>query len=471
MESATKDDLLKIYNFLTDLSCCNRCILRYLGFHISNEENPFQDPDKFFMDLKNDKNDGDITSKRIKKNPCPVCLNCFDPETLEKLISNSVRTHGMYLHLKKQFPQFKFKSLYDTTESVLEQAHKIFRYIAADILSKTLQKTFHPKSNFSLLITICYGDDDKEVENMKQIIAKKSSRRRCVDIEVSRNNIFEFLKDINPEKFENTFTTPPVIPEKNIFIEKVELTADPIYLGGRYLKFKRNVGQTPWVIDGVSVSEHNIQDIIFDAVCISFGCSRDMMTFCASGREDLDVRMLGTGRPFYIKIDNPKDRNISKDQLMQIEKEIIKTKLAAVIKLQAVYASELNHIKLGEEEKKKTYRALCKTESPNIKEAIESINKQPLNLEITQLTPMRVLHRRTLLARKKTIHSIKAMELPGHKELFEVEFVTQAGTYVKEFVHGDFNRTTPSLSSVVGYPTDLVALDCIDIELIWPEKD
>lgn len=42
---------------------------------------------------------------------------------------------------------------------------------------------------------------------------------------------------------------------------------------------------------------------------------------------------------------------------------------------------------------------------------------------------------------------------------------------MKEFVHGDFDRTTPSLSFIVGYPTDLVALDCLDIELSWPEKD
>lgn len=116
---------------------------------------------------------------------------------------------------------------------------------------------------------ILIGFMKKEVENMKKIIGKKSNKRRSDETEVSRNSIFEFLKDINREKFENTFTVPPVIPEKNIFIEKVELTADPIYLGGRYLKFKRNVGQTPWVIDGVSVSEHNIQDILFDAVCNS----------------------------------------------------------------------------------------------------------------------------------------------------------------------------------------------------------
>lgn len=61
--------------------------------------------------------------------------------------------------------------------------------------------------------------------------------------------------------------------------------------------------------------------------------------------------------------------------------------------------------------------------------------------------------------------------LLGHSNLFELELVTQAGTYVKEFVHGDFERTRPSISSLIGYPSDMVALDCIDIDLVWPEDD
>lgn len=143
MELPPDDYLLKIYNFLTDLSCCNRCILRYLGFHISNEENPFHDPDKFFRNLFKNEKEEVTAPKRMKKNPCPVCLNCFDTETLENLIKNckinahdykynnfffnvsfpkclSIRTHSMYLHLKKHFPQFNFKSLYDATGKLLK---------------------------------------------------------------------------------------------------------------------------------------------------------------------------------------------------------------------------------------------------------------------------------------------------------------------------------------------------------------
>lgn len=43
---------------------------------------------------------------------------------------------------------------------MLEQPHKIFRVVAAGILSKCLDKQYHPKSNLSLLITIGYENDN-----------------------------------------------------------------------------------------------------------------------------------------------------------------------------------------------------------------------------------------------------------------------------------------------------------------------
>lgn len=46
--------------------------------------------------------------------------------------------------------------------------------------------------------------------------------------------------------------------------------------------------------------------------------------------------------------------------------------------------------------------------------------------------------------------------------------VTQAGTYVKELVHGEFGRTSPSIASIIGQEIDIVALDVIAIELDWP---
>jgi len=48
----------------------------------------------------------------------------------------------------------------------------------------------------------------------------------------------------------------------------------------------------------------------------------------------------------------------------------------------------------------------------------------------------------------------------GNEEQFKVRLRTQAGTYVKELVHGDFGRTKPNLREVTRIPgLDIIALD------------
>lgn len=47
----------------------------------------------------------------------------------------------------------------------------------------------------------------------------------------------------------------------------------------------------------------------------------------------------------------------------------------------------------------------------------------------------------------------------------------QAGTYIKEFVHGDLGRTTPNLASIAGIQAaDLIELDVMNVDLEWPPK-
>lgn len=104
----------------------------------------------------------------------------------------------------------------------------------------------------------------QEIENMKEIISRKQSNKGRIII--SRNNIPDFLKDTKDDVFKKYFLVPPEVPDHKVILDKINIVVDPVYLGGRYYKFKRNVGQTPWIIDGVSVSEHNVQDLIFDAL-------------------------------------------------------------------------------------------------------------------------------------------------------------------------------------------------------------
>ena len=45
----------------------------------------------------------------------------------------------------------------------------------------------------------------------------------------------------------------------------------------------------------------------------------------------------------------------------------------------------------------------------------------------------------------------------------QLDLCTQAGTYVKEFVHSDFGRTHPSVGSLLGCEADILQLDVLGL--------
>ena len=87
-----------------------------------------------------------------------------------------------------------------------------------------------------------------------------------------------------------------------------------------------------------------------------------------------------------------------------------------------------------------------------------SYGKSIYPLRIEQLTPLRVLHRRSADSRVRHVLSLNAKRIDDH--WFRLHLSTSAGTYVKEFCHGDCGRTKPSISSLLECKTDIVELDC-----------
>jgi hypothetical protein len=77
-----------------------------------------------------------------------------------------------------------------------------------------------------------------------------------------------------------------------------------MFVGGRYLKLARHIAQTPWVVNGARLAESSVQE------CASGPIMRetraDECVLVGAGREDADVRMLGTGRPFFLEVRNPR---------------------------------------------------------------------------------------------------------------------------------------------------------------------
>ncbi|XP_027330559.1 putative tRNA pseudouridine synthase Pus10 isoform X2 [Abrus precatorius] len=229
----------------------------------------------------------------------------------------------------------------------------------------------------------------------------------------------------------------------------------PFYFGGRYLKFSRNVSQTRWIIDDERMGEASVEEIIGGNILQA--CQGDSFKFHAAGREDIDVRMLGSGRPFLIEVQNA-CRAPSELFVKDIEKMInnVDNNLVRVKNLKLVGSDGWNLMREGEAEKQKQYAALVWISRPLKDEDFQCVSSLK-DLKVLQRTPIRVLHRRSPLEREKIIHWMKIETIVGSSQYFLLHLCTQAGTYIKEFVHGDLGRTHPR--------AEILQLDVTDIKM------
>jgi tRNA pseudouridine synthase 10 len=110
-----------------------------------------------------------------------------------------------------------------------------------------------------------------------------------------------------------------------IQLQNIEFTGPTVFIAGRYNKFSRILSQTPWVLNGKRMAENSVEEIIENAVMPHFRAmttADTTVTFMSSGREDVDVRCLGRGRPFALEIVNARRETLKPSDYVQIEDEV-----------------------------------------------------------------------------------------------------------------------------------------------------
>lgn len=293
----------------------------------------------------------------------------------------------------------------------------------------------------------------------------RNARKRYQPTPITHLPVQRALEDVTEVDMvkEGYFLSPITAPCSH----KVELQHRSVFVAGRYNKYSRHLPQTPWMVDGVRKAETSVQELVCPRIVEAFRASD--MKFSSSGREDVDVLMLGNGRPFLLELLNPMNVSVSHSDLQGIESDINSgTDSVAVNQLRRVSKNSSSLLKQGEEEKKKTYSALVWTKVEVTADRL-SVLDQRKDLVIQQRTPIRVLHRRTLAVREKTIYSMQTELLTPHH--FRLTLVTQAGTYIKEFVHGDFGRTQPNVGTLLECDSDILSLDVLSVQLEWPPAE
>ncbi len=243
----------------------------------------------------------------------------------------------------------------------------------------------------------------------------------------------------------------------------VKISVSPLFLYGHYKKFSRELSQTKWPCDcksgcelckGTLLKYLSVEDLISKPLLKAFRAKS--AKFHGAGREDVDARMLGDGRPFAIELEEPLKRNTDLASLQNSINSEFPEKIE-LSRLSFAPPTIVEFVKMARLEK--SYCALVQTTGPIQKQKLAKI---PHSAKILQQTPNRVLHRRANLERPRLVKRIMVAQLSQNSLEFILD--TESGTYVKEFISGDGGRTKPSISEFLGVPATCAELDVIGIK-------
>ncbi|MEM1521406.1 MAG: tRNA pseudouridine(54/55) synthase Pus10 [Thermofilaceae archaeon] len=241
----------------------------------------------------------------------------------------------------------------------------------------------------------------------------------------------------------------------------VSVQARPLFIYGRYRKLVRGLPQSPWLYkpDSRVLYPTSIEELISKPlVALAKGSGAKLH---AAGREDLDVRTLGSGRPFVAEILCPKVRTID---LREAER-LINQEAGGLIEvegLQFIDGRIVPKLKAYSEIARKTYVARVSiSKKVNIND-LELIEKSLKDAVITQKTPTRILGKKVDKIRKKVVYEVKAKMMEDN--VIELIITCQGGLYVKELIHGDRGRTKPSVAEILNAVVEVEELDVVHIE-------
>ena len=248
---------------------------------------------------------------------------------------------------------------------------------------------------------------------------------------------------------------------------KVRIQINPLYVEGKYNKYKRGIPQTKWPCSkckGRGCDECNgtgkqypesVEELISEHF-LKLTKGKEAK-FHGAGREDIDVLMLGSGRPFVLEIKEPRIRNLD---LAKLECEIneVNEGKTAYHGLKVCERGRKAEIKQSSPDTYKVYQAMVECDEAFDVDKLEELTK--LN-EINQQTPLRVLRRRADMVRVKHVLDLSYEVIDDRS--FSMRIKTEGGLYIKELISGDEGRSQPNVSEILGVNAVCAQLDVIEV--------
>ncbi|KAL1463675.1 hypothetical protein WDU94_015409 [Cyamophila willieti] len=478
----------EVFHHMQEVGCCDMCAHLYSG-HTSYA---------FYEKVHKEHIQHGTEGKKLKTNPCVSCLGLLHSPFKENItdriiseikqsdndydsfnlaltlpISYQLRAHSLAYYVRKHYP--KIAHTFGGKVFPWMTVKNIFKVTTAPIIAKSVGRTLNPNSELTINVKLTYSNDGLESSKLLELCPSVFGfrQRKCAELLFSKKTLYHaFHRGLNIE-LRNFSSYPPNVPNHPLVFSQVNFNQSPMYCAGRYNKYSRTLPHARWIMNGKRMLNTSVQELFSKDVQALFKAQD--YTFSSSGREDVDVRMLGNGRPFSLELINPMRTKVPQKEIDDLMERLNKEH-ATNIKLndmQIISKDDVKYLKKGEQSETKIYEALCVSKKPLTDELLSNLTSC-VPLVIEQKTPVRDLSRRANMVRYKTIYSMNITPVPHsstNQTYFCVKLKTQSGTYVKEFVTGDFGRTTPSLRSLLNDPDiDVLALDVLNVDLDWPPK-
>ncbi|MCG2827592.1 MAG: tRNA pseudouridine(54/55) synthase Pus10 [Thermoplasmatales archaeon] len=263
------------------------------------------------------------------------------------------------------------------------------------------------------------------------------------------------------------FSNPDITAIMDTRYDNVTLQISSFFMYGRYKKLVRGIPQTKWpckACRGKGCEKCNfagkmyptsVEEII--AAIVMEKTDGYEHFFHGMGREDIDARMLGNGRPFILEIRNPVKRYFDMSKMEDEINNYAKNRVE-VSNLRTSDGSEV--VKIKDAMTEKTYRVVVMFEKPVNKEKVKEL-ENAFPITITQRTPLRVAHRRADKYRKRKVTDFR-VESTDENPTFIIK--GESGLYIKELISGDNGRTVPSIAEMLGIGCKAKELDVIGVE-------
>jgi tRNA pseudouridine synthase 10 len=302
------------------------------------------------------------------------------------------------------------------------------------------------------------------------------------------------------------FERPDVLCTLDVQRETAEVQVNPAFLYGRYRKLERGVPQTDWPCSACGATgkelahggeqpcsecggsgyryENSVESLTAPFAREAMDGSEGV--FHGAGREDVDARMLGTGRPFVVEVKHPRVRDVDpatveaaiNDGSSPVEVEGLRRAAHTMV------------ARVKELDASKTYSLTVRFAEPVSETDLTEACGALAGETVSQRTPHRVDQRRADLLRTREVYRVEGTldadpgesaeggvesgaseddnggrsenSMEGRRATIEVHGA--GGLYVKELAHGDSGRTDPSLAGLLGVDVEIEALDVLAVE-------